>query len=200
MAESMTVLDAGPPATSSMACPRPDAVGSSERAEALFQSHFDLVWRLLRRLGLSPADADDAAQEVFLTLARRIGDVLPGKERAFLVSTALNVASSQRRAKARRRESLEPGLDSWSHPGPDPEKLAVAHHRLEWLDAALRELDWELRVPIVLFELEQLTISQISSSLGIPTGSVGSRLRRARQRFRAVARRMQARYDSGGSP
>jgi RNA polymerase sigma-70 factor (ECF subfamily) len=184
-----------------MACPRqPDAVGSSERAEALFQSHFDLVWRLLRRLGLSPADADDSAQEVFLALARRIGDVLPGKERAFLVGTALNVASSQRRAKARRRESLEPGLDSWSHPGLDPEKLALAHHRLEWLDQALRELDWELRVPFVLFELEQLTISQIASSLGIPMGSVASRLRRARQRFRSVARRLQARYDSGGSP
>src|SRR5512145_2850432 len=68
-----------------------------------FDAEFDLVWRVLRRLGLSPADADDAAQDVCLVALRRDAEIRPEKRRAFLTATAVNVATTLRRTVARRR-------------------------------------------------------------------------------------------------
>ena len=58
----------------------------------MFEAHYDIVFRLLRRMGLDPARAEDGAQQVFLVAAKRLPDVTDGKERAFLTGTAVNVA------------------------------------------------------------------------------------------------------------
>ena len=68
----------------------------------LVRSQLDFVWRVFRRLGLSGADADDAAQEVFVVAARRQSELVKGRERSFLYGTALRVASNRRRAIRRR--------------------------------------------------------------------------------------------------
>jgi RNA polymerase sigma-70 factor (ECF subfamily) len=166
----------------------------------LAESHLDFVRRLLRRLGLDATDADDGAQDVFVALARRIDDVAVGSERSFLIGTALNVAATHHRARARRRESPVAALEQLTHPGLDPEQVALERRRVELLDQALAELDWELRAPFVLFELEELTASEIAALLRIPAGTVASRLRRARELFRSTARRLQAQSESGGAP
>ena len=70
----------------------------------LVHEHLDFVWRLLRRLGLSPSDADDATQQVFLVAARKLDDLPAGKERMFLYGTARRVAANARRARRRRNE------------------------------------------------------------------------------------------------
>ncbi len=176
------------------------AAASSSRAQALAEMHLDFVWRLLRRLGLDATDADDGAQDVFVALARRMGDVAVGSERSFLIGTALNVAATYRRSRARRRESLETTVEELVYPGLDPEQAALERRRVELLDQALGELDWEMRVPFVLFELEELTASDIAGLIGIPAGTVASRLRRARELFRSAARRLRARSESGGAP
>jgi RNA polymerase sigma-70 factor, ECF subfamily len=161
----------------------------------LVAREFDFVWRLLRRLGLSAADADDAAQEVFIVAARRVSDIAPGRQRSFLTGTALNVAATQRRAWARRREALEPNLETHRSAGPDPEAMALERRRLALLDQILADIDWELRVPFILFELEELTAPQVAELLGIPPGTVASRVRRARELFRQAARRARARME-----
>ena len=69
------------------------------------QRHLELVWRMLRRMGLSPPDADEAAQDVFWVLARRLDDVPVRAEKSFLVSTALRVASDRRRRGRRASPS-----------------------------------------------------------------------------------------------
>jgi predicted kinase len=81
-------------------------------------------------LGLSPADADDGAQEVFLVASRKLSVIAPGAEKRFLFATALRVASTRRRGLRRRREEprswlgeeeLEPEPE---HSEPGPERLA----------------------------------------------------------------------------
>lgn len=184
--------------------PRPAASGSNgataNAAAAFTDAQLDFVWRLFRRLGFAPPDAEDATQDAFVAVTRRAADIIPGRERSFLIGTALNVAATRRRSLARRRESPQPELDDWAHPGLDPETLALERWRVELLDQALKELGWDLRVPFVLFELEELTTQQIADSLHIPTGTVASRLRRARKLFHRAARRLRSRGERGGGP
>ena len=88
------------------ASPNPEP---GRRIAALVANHHSLVWRSLRRLGVSEWDADDASQQVFLVAHRRLADIAPESERSFLLQTALRVAADFRRTRRRRRE--EDGRD-----------------------------------------------------------------------------------------
>jgi len=152
------------------------------RLAALASDHFDFVWRLLRRQGLSPSDADDAAQQVFMTATRKIDRIRPGAERNFLYGTALRVAANARRAA--RRRSVETGLDTVppvSHRTPhDDAELASA-----WalLDELLACMPIELARLLALVEIEQLEVKEAARLERIPVGTAASRLRRARAQF-----------------
>lgn len=161
--------------------PSPDA-----RVQAIVRSELDGAWRLLRRLGIPEADVDDAVQRVFLVVARRVGDIEPGRERAFVAATAARVASEDRRARSRRREDPE-DADAFSA-APAPDELLDQRRARATLDRVLATLPADLREVFVLFELEQLTTPEIAALLAIPLGTTASRLRRARERFqRGVA-------------
>jgi RNA polymerase sigma-70 factor (ECF subfamily) len=133
------------------------------------------------------ADADDAAQKVFLVLSRKAQAVPPGRELPFLLRTAVLVASEARRAQRRRRESKESSFDNRSSDRPNPEHELLERERLSQLDAILKEMDEPLRVPFVLYEIEELTMAVIAETLEVPLGTVASRLRRARARFEELA-------------
>jgi RNA polymerase sigma-70 factor (ECF subfamily) len=162
-------------------------------AHALVTQHFEYVWRLLRRLGLSEADADDAAQRVFVIVARKLGTVHQGGERAFLYGVAVRVASRAHRSTARRRD-VE-ALDGHEHSddGPRPDELVDRKHAREILDRILLSMKFELRAVFVMYEIEGMTAPQIADALAIPAGTVASRLRRAREDFEAHAQRIRAR-------
>jgi RNA polymerase sigma-70 factor (ECF subfamily) len=134
---------------------------------------------------MPPADLDDGVQQVFTVLARRIGSVEPGRERSFLLGVAVRVVADQRRARRRRPEdATEPlVLDYAAAPQLSPERLLDERQRLELLDALIAQLPEDLAQVFVLFELEELTMAEISRLLNIPAGTVASRLRRARERF-----------------
>jgi RNA polymerase sigma-70 factor (ECF subfamily) len=135
---------------------------------------------------VSEADADDAAQRVFLVLSRKLSLVEPGRELPYLLRTAVLIASETRRTHRRRRES----------DGPPPEIAAPAWHApdaameqreaLERLDAILDAMDEALRTVFVLHEIEELTMAEIAETLEIPPGTVASRLRRARAQFETM--------------
>ena len=76
----------------------PRSSNAELRLTLLMQQHFEFVWRSLRRLGLSGADADDASQEVFLVASRKLEAIAEGRERSFLFGAALKVASTRRRS------------------------------------------------------------------------------------------------------
>lgn len=164
---------------------------AEERLRAMFTEHFDFLWRSLRRWGLSEDSADDAAQQVFMVLSRKLDDVREGSERSFLFGTAMRVASDIRRSAPKRREiaHADPGLDLEDTRALPDDLLDQRRARL-LLDDALESLDLELRTVFVLFELEEMTMIEIAELLEIPQGTVASRLRRARTEFQASVARL----------
>jgi RNA polymerase sigma-70 factor (ECF subfamily) len=162
------------------------------RLRSLVAEHFDFIWRSLRRLGLDADGADDGAQKVFMVAARRLSAIEEGSERSFLFGTAMRVASESRRAVARRREVFE--LDAEApDPTPRADELLDEQRARETLDEVLGAMPLDLRAVFVLFELEELTAPEIAVMLGLPVGTASSRLRRARDEFHAVAKRLRAR-------
>jgi RNA polymerase sigma-70 factor, ECF subfamily len=175
------------------------ATPDAKRTEAFVREHYGFAWRVLRRSGLSPADADDAAQRVFLIATERLSDITSGSERAFLFRTAMHVASRAHRAARRRPES--PGLDEARErdPAPSLEELLDQRRARDLLDRILSELPPDLSAIFVLFDVEGLKKNEVAEALGIPPGTVASRLRRAREEIEARVTRLQARNRRMGA-
>jgi RNA polymerase sigma-70 factor (ECF subfamily) len=164
------------------------------RVTLMVKTHHDFIWRLLRRLGVPEADADDATQRVFMIAARRMADVAVGSERSFLFGTALRVAPETIRTARRHAQPLlgDERADKRDS-SPDPEELVAQHRARAVLDEILLAMPIELRSVLVLFELEQLTKNEVAELLDLPVGTAVSRLRRAREEFRAHLKRRNAR-------
>jgi len=159
------------------------------RTRRLFDAHFDYVWRFVRRLGVAEGFADDLAQQVFLIVSGRLHEVEPAREKAFLTGTALRVVANHRRTLRRRPEVAEDSQHAEPvDPTASPEELVEQRRERALLDRALDALPAELRGPFVLYELEDASLAEIAELLGIPRGTVASRLRRARQQFQEAAR------------
>jgi RNA polymerase sigma-70 factor, ECF subfamily len=173
---------------------RREAGDDEKRLSGLMREHFDFVWRNLRRLGLTSADADDGTQEVFLVASRKLSAIAVGSERKFLFGTALRVASTRRRSLRRRLEQSDEGLEEHDEvSAPGPERLAELSRARGQLNEVLASMVLEQRAAFVLFELEELSIPEIGQLLGVPIGTVTSRLRAARIEFEMAVRRLQAR-------
>jgi RNA polymerase sigma-70 factor (ECF subfamily) len=170
----------------------------ARRLRSLVESHFDFVWRSLRRLGVDMGDADDGAQQVFLVVARKLETIEPGAERAFLFGTAMRVASDVRRARKRRREVATDGETAErTDPGPLPDETLDRQRARAVLDEVLEAMPMDLRAVFVLYELEELTVPEIASLLDLPSGTAASRLRRAREEFHRIVTRLRAARSHG---
>jgi len=165
------------------------------RLERMFNDHHDFIWRLLRRLGLSRGAADDAAQQVFLVAAERILDIQEGRERAFLFGTALRVA--RRVSRNEKRWVLEDDMDFRNGQVARPEQLAEQRRAVDLMGRILDNMDHDLKTVFILAELEGQTMPQVSSLLEIPLGTATSRLRRAREAFRAAVAAFEASIPEG---
>ncbi len=191
-------LGAATPGTAALEAPA--AVGPRRDVHGLFQTHYAAVWRLLRRFGVPLAQLDDAAQEVFWVAARRFADIQAGREKAFLYGVALRVATNELRRAQAQAELTRPLADVelvLADLAATPEESLELRQALRVLDRALAHLPLELRSVLVLFELEGLEVSKIAEIEGIPLGTASSRLRRAREEFSAVAKRLRATLNHG---
>jgi RNA polymerase sigma-70 factor (ECF subfamily) len=171
------------------------------RLESIVSTEFDFVWQLLRRLGLSRPDADDATQQVFMILARRLSTIESGRERAFLYGTTRRVFANTRRGLRRRREANEDAAGDTAAEDNAPDELVEQGRARALLDALLGELPEPLRRVLVLAEIEGLSAPEIAALEAIPLGTASSRLRRARDAFRELLASVQSRnpFDSGGT-
>jgi RNA polymerase sigma-70 factor (ECF subfamily) len=150
-----------------------------DRIRAFIDQHYDRLWRVLRRFGVPEATVEDAAQEVLLVIAKRLGDVRPESEWAFAYSTARRVAADRRRM-AKARPHTEGGEHLASIADPRQSEAAARADDCRVLDALLDGLPDEQREVIVLVELLGMTMGEVSKLLGVPSGTIASRLRRAR--------------------
>jgi RNA polymerase sigma-70 factor (ECF subfamily) len=167
-----------------------DEASTQEKLRTLIDAHYDFVWRSLRRLGVAEGDIDDGVQRVFLIASRKITAIKAGSEPSFLFQTALRVAADIRRTLRRRREVVIEDSGDAADPAPGPEDLVDLRRARVCLDEILDLMSLELRAVFALFEIDQMTLTEIAELLGVPRGTVASRLRRARADFRARARRL----------
>jgi RNA polymerase sigma-70 factor, ECF subfamily len=170
-----------------------NAAEREARLGQLVGEHFEFVWRLLRRLGLSADESDDSAQQVFMTATRKLDQIVPGSERTFLYGIALRVSANARRTKRRRRERPDERLEAAPDESARPDERAELSRAWQLLDELLDQLPALLRRALVLAEIEQLEVAQIAALESIPVGTAASRLRRARAAFRDLLREADAR-------
>jgi RNA polymerase sigma-70 factor (ECF subfamily) len=164
----------------------------------LYDENFDFVWRSLRRLGVSEADAPDAAQEVFVAVHSKL-DEFEGRSKltTWLFGFCLRVASHRRRRASSKHEVLVDGdddhIDRFADDAPNAEQQAERRRQLALVERILDTLVEEQRVVFILFEFEGMSGDEIAAMLDVPKGTVHSRLRLAREGFRAALARLEAR-------
>jgi len=159
----------------------------------LFQSQFTYVWNSLRRLGVPSRDLEDLTHDVFLQVHRQLERYDRARPiRPWLFGFAFRLAADYRRLARNRVEILEPVPEC-----PDP--LPIVVDRLVNVEAlsigyaALDALDIDRRAVFVLHELDGCAMPEIATNLEIPLNTAYSRLRLAREQFKAIVHRLRAR-------
>jgi RNA polymerase sigma-70 factor (ECF subfamily) len=160
----------------------------------LYDEHHAAVYRFACRM-LGETHAWDVVQDTFMTLPKALrrwnGE---GALRTFIIGIAVNHARHHVRSSARRRNALgrlalEPELDTGSTPEQTAERQRLAGLLLRALDA----LSFEHRSVFVLCEVEERGSPEVAQILGVPEGTVRTRLFHARQKLRAALEKAGAR-------
>ena len=159
------------------------------RFDAVYTAHFDFVWRSMRRLGVPPSLVDDATQDVFVVVHRRLAD-FEGRSsmKTWLFGIALRVAKDYR-VRARRHVTTTLDADTLRADGESADATLERREAARLLDTLLGSIEEERRPVFILAELEGVAVPEIAELLRIPLNTAYSRLRLARADFeRAVGR------------
>ncbi|HYQ29852.1 MAG TPA: sigma-70 family RNA polymerase sigma factor [Polyangiaceae bacterium] len=161
---------------------------------AIYAQNAQFLWSSLSRAGVADGDLPDALQEVLLVIHRRL-DSFDGSSRltTWLWGICVRVASTVRRSRRRRREEVIDPNQRAHHlvEANNPEEVALAGDRRRRLGEALDRLEPDKRAVLVMFELEGLSCQEIAELLGVPKGTVFSRLSSARQTFLLALERLE---------
>ena len=170
-------------------------------ADVLFRNHARFVASFVFRLGVSAEAVDDVVQEVFLTAHRRGGyEEGPAQPTTWLAEIALRVVSTHKRGQRRKRtEANEAALSAAVSPAAGPDDTAAQREALRRVEEALDEIPMERRAVFILFEIEGESAEGIAQGLGIPAGTVHSRLHKARREFQAAYERLTSASPDGRS-
>ncbi len=146
--------------------------------ERLYREHFEFIWRNARRLGCNDAWVDDAVHETFMVATRRLAD-FEGRSsaRTWLFAILFRVVQRSQRDHARQRRHLARYERERPSLGADREREAQS---ADYLRHLLLQLPEPQRAIVILSELEGFTSVEIAESLGVPRGTIDSRLRAAR--------------------
>lgn len=158
--------------------------GDGRAMEQLLMSHRPRIVVICRRVLRDDADADDAAQEALVAIVKGINR-FDGRSSFTTWShrVATNVCLDELRRRG-RRPAGEPGeFDRVEGGQPDPADDALASDDRRRLAAALDALPEEFRLPVVLRDVADLDYVAIAEELGVPPGTVRSRISRGRARL-----------------
>jgi RNA polymerase sigma-70 factor (ECF subfamily) len=156
----------------------------------LFRQYGGFVWRVLRRLGVPEEDADDIAQEVFVTVHRKLPS-FEGRSsvRTWLYGIAVRVASDYRK-RARTRREAPTKVETRPAIEPTQEDHVAEGQARALLDQILDELDEAKRAVFVLYEIEGLPMADVATAVGCPVQTAYSRLHSARRDVEAAVERL----------
>ncbi|MEM7159495.1 MAG: sigma-70 family RNA polymerase sigma factor [Myxococcota bacterium] len=154
--------------------------------EQVYADHFDAVWRYLRAMGVPEDHVDDAAQDVFMVVHRRLPDFDHASPlRRWILGIARKIALKVHD----RRRRPPPRLAVVAEPDPEAEDLVARRDAAALVARFLETLEPGQREVFVLAQLEDMPVPEIASALGLKLNTAYSRLRLARRRFdRVVAR------------
>jgi RNA polymerase sigma-70 factor (ECF subfamily) len=155
------------------------------RFEQIVLPHVDDAYNLARWLTRQEQDADDVVQEAFLRALQFFGGFQGGNGRAWLLSIVRNTCYTwlQRNRAREPATSFDEEIHSGARTSVSPETQSVVREERELLRQAIEQLPPEFRETIVLRELQGLSYKEIAEIVGIPMGTVMSRLARARDQL-----------------
>lgn len=155
---------------------------SREELERQLPDHTGLAFRVAYGVLRQREDAEDVAQEVLVTALQRIGTLRsPERFRAWLVRTCWRRALDHRRSRQRRERREEASPEAAM--APTPEELACGNELRERVLAAIDALPEKLRLVLILCRLQGHDSRRVAAMLGLPDGTVRSRLHAARRRL-----------------
>ena len=153
--------------------------------EEAVMPHIDAAYNLARWLTRNDADAQDMVQEAYLRALRFFSGFRGTDARAWLLTIVRNTCYTW----LRRNRSPELSCDFYevvltrASEGPNPETEQLMKAQAQLVNEAIEKLPIEFREVVVLRELEELSYKEIAVVLGVPIGTVMSRLARARKRL-----------------
>lgn len=162
--------------------------GDADAFEQLVAPYEQKIYALCLRLLAHREDAQDAAQETMLRLYRALvsyrGEAQLG---TFIYRVTANTCmDALRRRNVRACESLEALDDVGVVPvddSPGPEETILRAEENERLSRAIDALSDEMRLPLVLREIQALSYEEVAQTLGLEMGTVKSRIHRAREKL-----------------
>jgi RNA polymerase sigma-70 factor (ECF subfamily) len=161
---------------------------------AVHAEHADFVWATLQRFGIRAPDLEDAFQDVFIVVQRRVGEHDGASPlTTWLFAVCRRVAAAHRRKAHHRREQLEDEMAEIADAASDPEAIAAAREARARLERILDGMDLDRRAVFVMFEIEEIPCAEIAALVGAPVGTVYSRLHAARKEFARLLEKDQAR-------
>jgi RNA polymerase sigma-70 factor (ECF subfamily) len=179
--------------------PKPPVTDTPLDFRAVYDAHFDFVWRVLRRLGVREADALDLTQRVFLTVHVRL-ETFEGRSllRTWIFGICQRLASDYRRSARIRREVTTDvtEIDAQRDERDGPLATMESRQRAVFAEAILDKLPEAQRIVFVLFELEEMSGDEIAALLDVSVGTVRSRLRLAREAVRREVSRLAAKTST----
>lgn len=163
--------------------------GRTERYSHFVRRYQRLIGSLVYRMGVPPEDTDDVVSEVFIKIYENLGRYKP--EHAFstwIYRIATNhILDHQRRLRRERpRSELSENL---ADPGESPSRFAERGEISARVRRLLPLLDEKYRAALILMHVEGKKIEEISLIVGVPVGTVKTRLSRGRTRLAEIIRR-----------
>jgi RNA polymerase sigma-70 factor (ECF subfamily) len=163
----------------------------------VYRAYFDLVWRSARRLGVPEHAVDDAVQECFLVVHRKLGE-FEGRSslKTWIFGIVRRVVRDHR--PSQRLEAMAPAtLDRLAEPaGSGPLESATNAEAGRRLGRLLEKLDEDKREAFVLVDLEEMTVPEAAEATGANLNTMYARLRAARRILAEALAREQARERS----
>jgi RNA polymerase sigma-70 factor, ECF subfamily len=169
-------------------------VGSTEMAprdfDAVVAPHLDAAFNYARWLTKNDADAEDVLQDAAIRALRFLPSLRNDDARAWLLAIVRNTWYGRlaKHGDARRVKAYEETMDDRRDDSLGPEALVLQRQTVEQVQNAVESLPVDFREVIVLRELEGLSYKDIAAIVGVPIGTVMSRLSRARERLLGILR------------